>query len=216
MIFASGPPPWEEDPRDSPVIATNVAALDADLMARRGHRDAFNLALPTTWHTRIHAGCKHIPVRDYVGNYRGAPLQHLDRYDVAFGPFRALPPNEVAASLSTFEADLERTLLRFDVAIADPGAATWARLNPLIDEIVVHYAEWIRIHPFADGNGRTARVLVNWILTRYWQPVIFPGRPPVDRPGLIAATAPALDSGTRDHRPLVRLLRRKLADARRG
>ncbi|KPJ73370.1 hypothetical protein AMJ52_03830 [candidate division TA06 bacterium DG_78] len=36
-------------------------------------------------------------------------------------------------------------------------------LDPVIEAGIVHY-EFVRIHPFVDGNGRTARVLAAWIL----------------------------------------------------
>jgi len=36
-------------------------------------------------------------------------------------------------------------------------------LDPAIEAGIVHY-EFVRIHPFIDGNGRTARVLATWIL----------------------------------------------------
>ena len=36
-------------------------------------------------------------------------------------------------------------------------------LDPIIEAGIVHY-EFVRIHPFVDGNGRTARVLATWIL----------------------------------------------------
>lgn len=36
-------------------------------------------------------------------------------------------------------------------------------LDPVIEAGVIHY-EFVRIHPFVDGNGRTARVLATWIL----------------------------------------------------
>jgi len=36
-------------------------------------------------------------------------------------------------------------------------------LDPVIEAGIVHY-EFVRIHPFVDGNGRTARVLATWIL----------------------------------------------------
>jgi Fic family protein len=36
-------------------------------------------------------------------------------------------------------------------------------LDPVIEAGLAHY-EFVRIHPFVDGNGRTARVLAAWIL----------------------------------------------------
>jgi Fic family protein len=39
------------------------------------------------------------------------------------------------------------------------------------------YAEWIRIHPFANGNGRTARLWVNSIAMRYQLPPFLQLRP---------------------------------------
>jgi fido (protein-threonine AMPylation protein) len=35
--------------------------------------------------------------------------------------------------------------------------------------------EWVRIHPFANGNGRIARIWANWVAMRY-------GLPPFVRP----------------------------------
>jgi len=44
--------------------------------------------------------------------------------------------------------------------------------NPLIRAIFFHH-ELIRIHPFADGNGRTTRMAKNWILMYKLCPPIF-------------------------------------------
>ena len=42
------------------------------------------------------------------------------------------------------------------------------------------HAEWVRIHPFANGNGRTARIWANFIARRYGLPFFIRLRP---RPG---------------------------------
>ncbi|MBR9915584.1 MAG: Fic family protein [Algicola sp.] len=44
--------------------------------------------------------------------------------------------------------------------------------NPIIKSIYFHH-ELIRIHPFADGNGRTTRIADNWILMYNLYPPVF-------------------------------------------
>jgi Fic family protein len=45
------------------------------------------------------------------------------------------------------------------------------RLSPVELAALFHY-RYIRIHPFEDGNGRIARLLVNYILSRHGLPMI--------------------------------------------
>jgi Fic family protein len=42
-------------------------------------------------------------------------------------------------------------------------------LDPILFAIEFHY-RFIRIHPFDDGNGRTVRILMNFILMQYGYP----------------------------------------------
>lgn len=44
--------------------------------------------------------------------------------------------------------------------------------NPIIKAIYFHH-ELIRIHPFADGNGRVTRIAKNWMLMYHLYPPIF-------------------------------------------
>ncbi len=211
------PPPWRPHPDDDLVIARNIAALDDEIQRSKGSRPVFTLDVPLQWHTDMHQGCQHVPVAHYVGRYRGDPS--LTGHEVVYArdlptPFEGSPSDEVAAHLAAFEGALQRDLLRLDERIPDPDAATPSRLNNVLDALAVHYATWIRIHPFVDGNGRTARLLANWFLARYWQPLILPGRPPSNKADLLIATAPALPSSAPDHRALVRHLRSRLMEAR--
>lgn len=41
----------------------------------------------------------------------------------------------------------------------------FGKLNPILAAGIVHY-EFVRIHPFIDGNGRTARILATYILLK--------------------------------------------------
>ena len=45
------------------------------------------------------------------------------------------------------------------------------KLSPVELAALFHY-RYIRIHPFEDGNGRIARLMVNFILTRHDYPMI--------------------------------------------
>ena len=40
------------------------------------------------------------------------------------------------------------------------------KVNPILLAAEFHY-KYIRIHPFDDGNGRTARILMNFILMQF-------------------------------------------------
>ena len=44
-------------------------------------------------------------------------------------------------------------------------------LSPIELVTIFHY-RYIRIHPFEDGNGRIARLMVNYILLRHNYPMI--------------------------------------------
>ncbi len=43
-------------------------------------------------------------------------------------------------------------------------------IHPIIQATEAHY-RFVKIHPFYDGNGRTARLLMNWILLRNGYPL---------------------------------------------
>jgi len=45
------------------------------------------------------------------------------------------------------------------------------RLHP-IEKAAIFHAEFIRIHPFADGNGRTGRIMANYILMNSEMPTV--------------------------------------------
>ena len=47
----------------------------------------------------------------------------------------------------------------------------WAVYHPLIRACLLH-GEFVKIHPFVDGNGRTARLLLNFELIKNGYPPV--------------------------------------------
>jgi hypothetical protein len=76
----------------------------------------------------------------------------------------------VAGALAGFEVKLQRLVSELD-ELNKPGQDMTAdRLAATLDVCAWVHAEWVRIHPFANGNGRTARLWANFIAMRYGLP----------------------------------------------
>ena len=79
-------------------------------------------------------------------------------------------------------------------------------LEAVIELAAWTHSEWVRIHPFSNGNGRTARMLTNAVLMRYGLPPVLRLRP---RPSSPYGHAGA--EGMEGHaKPMEALLRRLL------
>lgn len=203
-----------ENLADTSIISKNVAQLDATIASTPGAREPFTLELVRDWHRTIHAGTKHVPRAEYIGSFRGEGSIHLRVYSVGFGKFDGAPPLTVGGHLRLFEGEIVAALAKWDKTMPALADVTPSRLNTVLEDLAVLYATWLRIHPLADGNGRTARVLVNWVMARYGQPLVLPGRPVTDKDGLLAATSPAIPAVKPNYKPLVNHLRRRLKAAR--
>jgi len=111
----------------------------------------------------------------YVGAFRGeAGLENVQVHvNWVFGV--AAP--EVAHALREFERRLRSVVAYLDDLVS-PGA------EPNADQIAVAvevcawaHSEWVRIHPFANGNGRTARLWANSLAMRFGLPPVVRLRP---------------------------------------
>lgn len=86
---------------------------------------------------------------DMAGRYRTVDID-------AFQPINDLPPHHTQVEQQMFI--LDRELETRAVPGADPGSA-------VSDAIWLHM-EIVRIHPFQEGNGKTARLAMNVVLMR--------------------------------------------------
>jgi Fic family protein len=156
-------------------------------------RDAHARVTPTVeaarmWHQVMMQGLTP-PKQEYVGRFRGDP--GLERHQVRIGNHYGVPPHQVAAALTSFEATLQRAVEALDRLI-EPGQDTSAdQVAAVIELCAWVHSEWTRIHPFANGNGRTARLWANCIAMRYGLPPFVRLRPRPDG-GYGAAAAEAM------------------------
>jgi Fic/DOC family len=168
------PPDWDAD---SPELRRNLAGLLKSIQ-----KDVLNRKPPTVetarlWQIEIMRDLKADDPK-YVRAFRGeAGLENVQVH--VNGVFGVAAP-EVDNALREFEQRLQSVVAHLDELVA-PGAV------PNVDQIAVivevcawAHAEWVRIHPFANGNGRTARIWANSLAGRYGLPPFVRLRPRPD------------------------------------
>jgi hypothetical protein len=193
---------WDDD---SPELEANLIRV-----LRGIRRDARARVLPTVesarqWHAESMQGLD-VPASNYAGAFRGE--SGLERVQVRIGAHYGVAAPDVTESLARFEQRLQRAVLTLDERIVAGSELSTDHVAAIVDVCAWAHAEWIRIHPFANGNGRTARLWVNSIAMRYELPPFMSPRP---RPG--GDYAAAGESAMRgDWKPTTAVLRRLLKD----
>jgi Fic family protein len=154
------------------------------------------------WHREMYRSV-NVPVSYYVGEIRDSDprLPELFGHEVAVGPNPGVPSGHVPAQLAKFEGFMAEAVARLDAVVSVGEAPTEAgTLHSVLTLCAVSHGEWVRIHPFANGNGRTARLWANWCAVRYGLPPFVRLRP---RPEGEAYAKAASDSMRGDHRATV-------------
>jgi fido (protein-threonine AMPylation protein) len=198
--------PWnEDDPRDAAVITQNLAHVLRQISLEARRRRSPTVSMVQDWHRRIYKGVS-LPVRYYAGEVRDSDTRfpELYGYEVKVGRQRGVDSKLVPLQLAGFEAAMEKAVAVLDPVISagrSPDDA--AQLRSVLTLCAYAHGEWVRIHPFANGNGRTARLWANWCVLRYGVPPFVRLKP---RPeGNLYATASAL-SMRGDHEAMVAVL----------
>ena len=135
------------------VITKRIHQID------KGKRD-YSVALLHDWHYALFHG-----VRNHAGRFR---TREYGEQVVTFGDQRSTPSEFVEKELNghirqgkMFFDDLDsriRNSSKEDFNIAVITVAVWM------------HADFIRIHPFRDGNGRTGRLIATYFLRAYGLP----------------------------------------------
>ena len=172
-------PNWaEDDPADAATVVANIAdALEdaRELAVRRAPLAHTDLR---RWHRIVYRSCS-VPSSAYVGGFRGDGHPDLD-YEVGLGPPMAdgfpermgLWAHDVQSALATLFGQIGLAFAALDAVVAAGSSPTDVDiLAEVVGVAAAVHGEWIRIHPFANGNGRTARLLAAHVALRYGLPV---------------------------------------------
>ena len=164
-------PDWDEN---SPLLQANLTEV------LRGARDAMRARAPLEssyirkCHKDMMAGLMTNPL-DAQGVFRVEP--GLDRQPAYVGKHEGAAPHDVAAHLQEFDQKLGAAMALVDARIAPGAVPDAAQLRDVLQLCAWAHGDWVRIHPFANGNGRTAHLIVNMIAMRYGLPPFVALRP---------------------------------------
>ena len=190
---------------DSPRLRQNLAQVLLDIRDRALRRDVASLEAARQWQSDTMAGLE-VAQPEYVGRFRGERGVRTKR--VAVCSIEAVLPGDVARQLARFERRLQRTVATLDERYPVGHELDADGLAAVLDLCAWAHSEWIRIHPFANGNGRTARMWANFLLMRYGLPPVVRLRPRPDA-GYGAAAGKAMGG---DWKPTAAVFRKMLLE----
>ncbi len=209
------PFPWDEDnPQVRNRIMDNLAVLLPDVVASGRRRDPPAVDLAKDWHRRM-LHCIALAEPGVAGGFRGSGPRgsQLSTYPVTVGGVGGVRPGQVRSQMSIFGRRLSEKVAVLDPLIPEKTPPD-PREGQVLELCAWAHGEVIRVHPFADGNGRMARAWVVWLAARYGLPAFLDLRPrPSDPTGYGSA---ARASMTGRHRLMEIALTNMLASYRLG
>lgn len=188
---------------DGPRLRANLVRVLEEVSLWAEARGKITVATIKRWHQQTMAGLE-VPHPNVLGCFRGEP--GLEGVPVYIGSHAGTNAARVVGEVDLFVEKLQTALDGLDKLFPDGKALDRDGLEAVIELTAWAHSEWVRIHPFCNGNGRITRLLSNAILMRYGLPPALRLRP---RP-----TSPYGHAGAegmnKNPKPMESLLRRLL------
>jgi Fic family protein len=176
---------WDDS---SDQLEENLARILAYAIDDARRRSKPTLEDTLNWHKDLMHGLEIPPkdrpgitAADIVGRFRG--MAPLEKYNVVIRGYLGVRADLVPVALKAFEQELQGRVKLLDAQIdaeLTERNLTAKQTLEVLKLCAWAHAEWVRIHPFANGNGRTARIWANYLAARYALPPFVQLRP---RPG---------------------------------
>jgi hypothetical protein len=203
---------WNDDPPDSQArIEANIRAVGAQIYAEAPRREQPSVASAQDRQRAVYAGVS-LPVPYYAGELRDSDRRFpgLIDYEVQVGRLPGVPAGKVPAELELLRSRARSAIAGPDGAmpVGRPPATPIELRSALLLAANLH-GEWVRIHPFANGNGRIARLWVMWVAARYGLPPFIRLKP---RPAGLPYEGAAMAAMSGRHTPMATVLGQMLGD----
>jgi Fic family protein len=166
-------PDWDDD---SPELRRNLTTLLQSVERDARQRKQLTVEAARGWQREMMHGLTADP--KYIGAFRGEP--GLQRVQVHVGGLYGVASHEVADALRQFERRLQAAVAYLDELIPPAAEPDAEQSDAIVEVCAWAHAEWLRIHPLANGNGRTARLWANSLAMRYNLPSFVRLRPRPD------------------------------------
>jgi fido (protein-threonine AMPylation protein) len=143
-------------------------------------------AMPTAtmardWHRSMLQGIE-VPDEAYRGGFRGDAHPALADYEVTIGGLQTTRAANVGEEVRKLVIELQNQVTWLDEvdALEDPSVLDPDFVVKVLELAGWLHCEWVRIHPFVNGNGRTSRMWILWLCGRYGLPQLLALRPRPD------------------------------------
>jgi hypothetical protein len=166
-------PDWDAD---SPELRAKLTKLLKSVEKDSRLRIQPTVEAARHWQSEMMRGFQIDP--KYIGTFRGEA--GLEWVQVRVGGHYGVAAEKVASAPHDFERHLQPAVSYLDEAITPGTEPNADQIGAIIEICAWAHAEWVRIHPFANGNGRTARLWANSLAMRYGLPPFVRLRPRPD------------------------------------
>lgn len=152
-------------------------AKDPARLLRLGHlcvgagnqREPVSERLAREWHRVAFEGTS-VP---YPGSFRGDDRWfELEHWEVQVGVNNGLSAASVHAAIGEYFHVLRYFLVGLDQLVWPDEKPRQRELGQIVRMAAWAHGEWIRIHPFTDGNGTIARAWARFVFARYQLPPV--------------------------------------------
>ncbi len=165
-------PPWNyrAPANSSRVIQDQLQRLLVRLRSARGDTLGF-IANTRRLHRHLFSGLTPRGYEYYTGNYRGSEFRCLKYFAVGVDDDLTVgyPPEHVLSAMRRLGDILRSAIAGLDEGFALPNAkiSRQTKLHFLVVFVSRMFVQFLTIHPYADGNGHVARLIVWAVLGRY-------------------------------------------------